>query len=474
MINFKDKKGVTLLGLLIYILLTLTALAMLTVISAHFRDNLRNVDSDTLKDSEFDKINLQLLQEFRTENNFLDTEQTTNTKIVFSNGNAYTCKNNVIYLNENIKILENIELFNVELNDKFLTVTVKISGKQKDFQYAIDECIQHNYNENRICTLCGFEAGVYAILYSDGDLRFNSTGNIDLSKIGKGSTVIVQSEDISEADYTSVESDELFYGKRPWHNDKESITQITFEEEVIPDESTDYWFRELTNLKSINYLEYLNTTNVTSMVGMFQGCSNLVVLDLSSFDTSKVESMSSMFINCQKLEEINLKSFNTSNVTDFSYMFSNCTNLTEIDVRGFETSKATTFTGMFEDTLELKKIDVSKFNTSNVTTMERMFNSCSVKGLDLSSFNTSNVTNMKKMFANNDSLTKIYIGENWTTEKVDHSSIINEEQPFYGCTKLVGGAGTTFNSTNIDISYARVDGGPDSATPGYLTLIQAE
>lgn len=40
---------------------------------------------------------------------------------------------------------------------------------------------------------------------------------------------------------------------------------------------------------------------------------------------------------------------------------------------------------------------------------------------------------------------------------------------FGGCTSLVGGSGTTYNSSYIDKTYAHIDGGTSS--PGYLTLI---
>ncbi len=38
---------------------------------------------------------------------------------------------------------------------------------------------------------------------------------------------------------------------------------------------------------------------------------------------------------------------------------------------------------------------------------------------------------------------------------------------FKDSTKLQGGAGTTYNSSKIDKTYARIDGG--TASPGYFT-----
>ena len=59
-----------------------------------------------------------------------------------------------------------------------------------------------------------------------------------------------------------------------------------------------------------------NTSNVTSMVNMFRGCSGLTSLGLSGWDTSKVTDMNNMFKSCSNLTSLDLSSFNTSNVTN--------------------------------------------------------------------------------------------------------------------------------------------------------------
>jgi len=48
----------------------------------------------------------------------------------------------------------------------------------------------------------------------------------------------------------------------------------------------------------------LDTANVTNMGYMFTYCSNLVELDLSSFNTANVTNMNSMFDSCSMLETI--------------------------------------------------------------------------------------------------------------------------------------------------------------------------
>jgi len=74
------------------------------------------------------------------------------------------------------------------------------------------------------------------------------------------------------------------------------------------------------------------------------------------------------------------------------------------------------------------------------------------------------VTSMSYMFRGCGSLETIYVGDTWTTDAVTNSSSM-----FTGCTNIRGGKGTTFDESHIDKTYARIDGGPESETPGYLT-----
>jgi surface protein len=174
--------------------------------------------------------------------------------------------------------------------------------------------------------------------------------------------------------------------------------------------ATDYWLAMMNNLQSITGIANLNTSEVTSMMGMFAGVP-LTDIDLTGFNTSKVTSMFAMFSSCTQLESLDLSSFDTSNVTDMWTMFYRCNALTS---------------------------------------------------LDLSSFNTSNVRNMEEMFYRCKTLTTIYVGEGWSTDAVTDS-----EDMFGSCTHLVGGAGTTYDADHVDASYAHIDGGPDN--PGYLS-----
>ena len=207
-------------------------------------------------------------------------------------------------------------------------------------------------------------------------------------------------------------------------------------------------------------LSNFDTSNVTNMYSMFEG-SQATTLDVSNFDTSKVTDMGWMFKG-NKSTTVDVSKFDTSNVTNMSNMFSN-SQATTLDVSNFNTSKVTNMSYMFWNS-KSTMLDVSNFNTSNVTNMSYMFSGSKATTLDLNNFDTSKVTNMSYMFSSSTNLKTIYVSNKFNTDKVTSSTYM-----FYGCTKLIGGAGTKYNSSYIDKTYAHIDGG--TSNPGYFTDI---
>lgn len=286
-------------------------------------------------------------------------------------------------------------------------------------------------------------------------------------------------------------------------------------------------FNECSILETLD-VSHFNTYNVTTMSSMFYNCPNLNPLDVSGFDTHNVTDMTFMFNNCNqsnldvshfdtkkvtkmgsmfcdyKGTTLDLSSFNTESVVDMSYMFANSKNLTSLDVSSFNTSNVTNMRAMFGYTYadnqlvtegnnltsinfgdnfntqkvtdmaymffgckKLESLDLgNQFYTSAVIDMSYMFDQCSsLTSLDLSKFNTENVTKMQRMFYNCTSLKKIYVTEGqWSNENAPSSS-----KTFSGDTQLIGEKGTKYDASYTTSEYARIDGGPESSTPGYLT-----
>lgn len=134
---------------------------------------------------------------------------------------------------------------------------------------------------------------------------------------------------------------------------------------------------------------------------------------------------------------IDLTNFDTSNVTNMSYLFYNCRTLPSLNVSGLDTSNVTTMEGMFAYDYALSEIDVSSFNTSKVKSMNTMFANCS-------------------------NLATIYASSSFVTTAVENSTDM-----FTGSTKLVGGAGTVYDASHINHTYAHIDGG--TSNPGYFS-----
>ena len=82
---------------------------------------------------------------------------------------------------------------------------------------------------------------------------------------------------------------------------------------IIDDTFADYkpssmstWFFNWSKLTTIVGIENLNTEKVTTMKSMFQNCTALTTLDLTSFNTEKVTDMEGMFAYCSALTSVDL------------------------------------------------------------------------------------------------------------------------------------------------------------------------
>lgn len=175
----------------------------------------------------------------------------------------------------------------------------------------------------------------------------------------------------------------------------------------------------LYNGKKVDFLENLDTSNVTTMEKMFDNCSNLTSIPL--LDTSNVTTMTYMFNYCSNL--IAIPTLNTSKVDNMSYMFYSCKKLTEIPQ--LDTGSCTTMENMFAGCSSLSEIP--QLNTSNVTNMIQMMFNCSAL-TTIPELDTRKVTTMKTMFNSCYKLTTIPL--------LDMISVTNTSQMFTGASKI--------------------------------------
>ncbi len=287
-----------------------------------------------------------------------------------------------------------------------------------------------------------------------------------------------------------------------WLTHGAEIKTVVFDESFAQARPTSCyrWFYKFINLTSIEGIENLNTSEVTTMREMFYECRSLTSLNLKGFDTRKVTTMNSMFADdvaltyitlsdqftgtslkdanwlfasCKALKNLDLSSFETtdsltstqcmfmlcssltrldlsgmvtSHVTDMSYMFASCKSLTSLDLSCFHTDSVTTMSNMFAGCTSLISVDLSSFNTEKVTDMSHMFNSCKFKDLNLTYFDTKNVKNMRQMFYTCSWLCRVTVSSRFVTDQVTESTMM-----FYGCSYL-----PSYDVDSVDKERAKV------------------
>ena len=270
----------------------------------------------------------------------------------------------------------------------------------------------------------------------------------------------------------------LHSGYPSWLDDENeryaTATHVVFDESFSNARPTScgYWFASFQSLEGIEGIEHLNTSETTSMEGMFYGCVVKNNMDLSAHNTSKVKNMSNMFYNAQ-IPSVSLSGLDCSEVTDMEAMFMNAS-ISQIDLTGLRTSKLTSMGSMFEGCQIKDNLDLSGFNTEKVTSMSSLFKNCTATNICLASFKTSNVTDMSSMFEGCSKLTSLDL-TTFNTENVQNNCSMFKDcssltsltlgnfsvgfstdlsAMFQGCSALTSVDLSKFNTANvIDMQY---------------------
>lgn len=133
----------------------------------------------------------------------------------------------------------------------------------------------------------------YVVLCNDNSLHFLCSNET----LAVGGTLSIDGSTISKV-WSGAEVLNTGAGNPGWRSNNSSVTSVVIDKsfENARPMSCYGWFRELSNeCKTIKGIEHLNTSEVTNMMYMFDDCSGLTSLDLSSFATSNVTNMSCMF-----------------------------------------------------------------------------------------------------------------------------------------------------------------------------------
>ena len=220
-------------------------------------------------------------------------------------------------------------------------------------------------------------------------------------------------------------------------------------------------FSFLVNCKSITGFEHLNTSMSVNMDNMFESCSALGSVDLSTLDTVSVVGMKNMFYNCSELKSIgDVSGWKTSNVKDFAFMFSGCAKLADVDAGKWDMSKAVSIQRMFNDCeslvsvgdwrnkklanvedmvgawcncYSLAQLDTREWLVGSIVSLDSAFYNCkALSSMDMSDWDVKQLTDLDNTWRGCSSLVSVNL-KGWST-----ASLNSMFCAFEGCTRLTG------------------------------------
>ncbi len=427
------------------------------------------------------------------------------TMYIASDGETFLMKGNSLFYNSSCTGAEKVEFNNVntsrltDMNDMFYGLT-----KVKELDLT-------SFDTSNVIDMSN-------LVYRCYDVKKVNLSGLDMRKVQDMTNMFYASSSLSEVDFTGVQTRDIvsMHGMFTGGNSIEylnldglggdNLNDVNYMFQVNPKfvsismknfnfgtARMDDLFSNLTKLESVD-LTGANTSNVTSMYYMFDGANKIEFIDLSMLNTSKVTRMNGMFYNCTSLKKVILNGLGSNVLTNVNSMFQSNTSLEEVYMSNFNFGTAS-MDYLFSNNGALLKVDLSNANTTNVQSMADVFYfDNSLNEVNLTGINTSNVTNMRDMFyhcislvtidlssfdtsslvVENDNygaafmfydcpaLTTIYVSNTW-----DISNHPTGMPIFYNNGSLVGGNGTTYDSTKTDKNMAVID---TEETPGYLTL----
>ena len=197
----------------------------------------------------------------------------------------------------------------------------------------------------------------------------------------------------------------------------------------------------IVTIKNIN----LSKTNLKNVKGSFLSRnrtvtkimpSGLVSVNISEGKSWTEDNVASFNFagSSNTLRSFSVSNLNTANVTSFAGMFNGCTSLTNFSVNSLNVPRATSFARMFNGCTELTNFAVDDLNASSVSSFERMFNGCTeLTNCTINNFRTPSATSLERICNGCIELTNFAIN-NWITPESENTK--NLDHMFYGCPKL--------------------------------------
>ncbi|MCT4488714.1 MucBP domain-containing protein [Levilactobacillus parabrevis] len=143
----------------------------------------------------------------------------------------------------------------------------------------------------------------------------------------------------------------------------DQVTKVVLDGTVKTPADASYLFAQLRDVTAYEHLDRLDTSQATTMNGMFQA--------------SNVDSVTT---------DIDVSYFDTANVTAMQFMFYGQKSVENLDVSNFNMDKVTTTTDMFYQTRSLQEVNFAKGSFNSLTSAMYMFLSSGAQVVKLPQF----------------------------------------------------------------------------------------
>ena len=372
---------------------------------------------DNIKFFETDNINFYRIKEDGTKINI--------NSLLRKDTSSYFCRSLIKY---NVNSVN--EKIIIEFKNNPQTLKKLFSGssiykiERFDYPFPIDE---NNYNE---------------MFYQCTELTFVDLNNFSFENTKDVSSMFNNCKKLETVIFPKKSKSSYVENFMRMFAHAESLTSIDLTYfSLVNTKNMAYMFNGCKNLDYIIFPKNETAENLLLLNNMFDGCLNLISVDLSYFSFKNVESMAYMFNDCNRLSILILpKENNTSNaLQNVENMFYDCKELTSIDLSGISLINVKDLSYMFYGCSNLETLILpSNEKAINVVDFSFMFYECGkLTSIDLSNISFVNATKLPFMFFNCSNLINIKFP---TEEKA--TNIIDFQGMFFYCQNL----------TSIDLS----------------------
>ena len=300
--------------------------------------------------------------------NYLDLSSFDTSKVTSVENMFYFCSN-LIYIDLSHFNSKNI----LSSNDMFKNIEIL---KYIDLYYAKDDhnILSGSYlNEINNLTVCQRENIITNENINNSCCKYNIETNI-----------------CESTNYIIV-----YYGKNDTEYNSGFVNEYRKNIKFIIYENSRFLDTEGFTIKSNSKIEIYFSSPLTTLESFFdqrydERVVNIISIDFSYFDSSLITSIGYIFNGCCSLLSIDLTNFISTFITRMDYMFNDCSSLKSLDLSNINTSSLISANSLFKNCTSLKFLDISSFNLKNLKDLDEIFdNLTNLKYINLYDIETS-------------------------------------------------------------------------------------